>query len=163
MLVILILDTDFNDDDKVADYPIVESYNLPLGKVPSRIEPFTSPFNLAKTHLNKKRSHIFTTFFKLQYLPPLWRTHKGLAPEVLDQLNAGCFDCGTPSCTLSYHKFPFLLALIGNIGMSYLSPLGRQAPKIGEHRFHFGRRQIQELLSDQIPCDHLHSTFPPIY
>ena len=52
-MVILIVDTDFNDGDEVADYPIVESYNLPLGKVPSRIEPFTSPLNLAKTHLYK--------------------------------------------------------------------------------------------------------------
>ena len=71
--------------------------------------------------------------FKWHKSPLLWRTHKDLGPEVLDQLNAGCFDCGTP--TYVY----VLLSLSGNI-MSHLwtgrqRKLGNTDPMLAEGRF----------------------------
>ena len=56
MVISRMVDDCKNDD--CGRYPIVESYNLPLGEVPSRIKPFTSPLNLAETHLNSEDCHI---------------------------------------------------------------------------------------------------------
>ena len=56
-------------------------------------------------------------FSRSQYSPLLCRTHKGLGPEALDQLNAECFDCGTPVCCPVIISLSVELALFGNIGM----------------------------------------------
>ena len=61
-------------------YPVVESYNLSLDKVPSRIEPFTSSLNLAETNLNRK-----CLFFRIPFLNDNSHLYCGGLIRVWDQ------------------------------------------------------------------------------